>query len=1148
MKDAAVAVPSAASEIDRALSQVLLENDLVSPGELARCWSIQEGNARSGNAVTLGQILIHRRLVDATSLSAVLRPLVRRGAFVNVDIASHLRTVQVLEVSRPPAPPEDSKRRRMATAPIALIRPVEAKTSSCAPDAGGGATTARSPAASISSPPPGGPAIGQVPAARDVTRQAVSVTRPSPAAPGVPERSGERVVARQATAPVAEQSAAPIGSVAGPGEGVAGPATASTRIEDRPREDAAGKSPAPADLAERSGQVWQATVPTARQSAAPTGIVEPPGEEVAGRAAMESPAAVDLPLRSGEGVSLRPAAAREGDHSAAVPAIPLRPAGPEVGASTPAPAPGVASAHAAAEVELGTAAVENGLLTQGQLDEGRSIQQAMAALGFPMALGKIFIQKHYLDRLSVATLARAIARRHRQSGFDLDTAINFIKLTDAEHKVLLAAARRRSLLSVEQVDACYDIVFALEKRGIDKQLGEVFIESGLVSREAVAEILAEAKRIAEAPAPKRRPTPDLPPPVEDDDLDDLDDEDQGGPALMVIDLDLQAAVGGKLDIGRIETSRRVRFGQLAVEKGLATQQQVDDAIYGQFRLKELGIQRRIGELLVEKKILEPSDLRRLLDLQKERMNQLSFTEVNETSADRSILDPGDQELVQILVENLIVSRQEVDECIFVVKSMKEMGIEARIGKVLVEKEYVDDVIVKGIYRQLYRRAQAADDAAAVAEARWKVEADQVASKRLRSSALAEAYEDVLRKLGIEDEDDGGPRRGIELRGAAARARPVAVPMRRRLFHAAASFLFLAASATVATFLATRKERVVALAEEVYEHFGPVARSERTRKRAADATRLASDTGSEERALGAQLARRRAALLSASTEIEVEPRKLAQLAGDAAVTTVVSVAPRSIPGEEQHVYLMVVGGTWYPDGTELALALEVADQVVDQRRCRLARPKNALAEQPARFATWFGPYLVQPPRPGERATARWLPAGRFRIAVSVVPGADGRRLDAMRLPKEGVVASADLAYPDVDSFAAVLRAQQHAIQRHLASIRQDASELAHHVEGLIEEIEGGGSDVAVPEIESLRLAASASKVRLDAFRQLALVVPSPLLFRMLGEFHEAILRLGERLALAAARPGSVASQVAELRAQVRQLDETLQIQLPAGDDE
>ena len=335
----------------------------------------------------------------------------------------------------------------------------------------------------------------------------------------------------------------------------------------------------------------------------------------------------------------------------------------------------------AADRRLGEIAVLNGSIDSAQLEECISIQSQMAERGFRMRLGKILIEKYYIDRITLAALLRAQAQQRGLRLDDVDTSVDQIKFTPREHDLVVERVRESKVLSPERADECFDIQFALEQLGIDKQLAEVGIEQGYITRDLVSDIL------------DRRGS--APPPLVQEEPEEEEVVPEGG------DSGILEAVQARIDSESLQMSRQFRFGKIAEEKELATEDQIKDGLYVQFRLKEMGVIKRIGDVLVEKSVLRPPDVRRILQLQKQRIGRVRWSDL----AQLGETDPADADLARALLESGLLGQEEIEECRYVQKALGDLGAPRRLGQVVWEKELVERKFIQELEGDLAAAAE-----------------------------------------------------------------------------------------------------------------------------------------------------------------------------------------------------------------------------------------------------------------------------------------------------------------------------------------------------------------------------------------------------------------------------------------------------------
>ncbi len=418
---------------------------------------------------------------------------------------------------------------------------------------------------------------------------------------------------------------------------------------------------------------------------------------------------------------------------------------------------------------LGEIAVFNKILDQAQVDECLRIQARAQELGFPMKLGKVLVEKFYLDRITLSALLRAQGSQRSISPAEIDTAVDIVKFTPAEHDLLVQRVCERNLVRAEDLDACIEIQVALEEEGIDKQLGEICIEKGTLSRDVVSDVLARHETVRRVLV-KEVVAEEAPPPR---------DEDPERPTTQLA-----------------RAAKDLWFGSLAIEKGLVTGPDVEQALFIQFRMKELGIIKRIGEVLVEIGHLRMPDVQRILQIQRKRLSKISWS-------DRAELGPvksEDQGLVDYLTANGILSQEEIDEARFVQRYMDRLGLKSPLGRVIVDKEYLDAVVIDGISKKLAADREAKQAVAGPVTMRAEGPVQVAGTFQLKSAALEDAYREILNKLNMSEEEAERPPPSSERRTlvqAATQPEPRAAALNTSRLSSKRFWLGLGAIAGVA---------------------------------------------------------------------------------------------------------------------------------------------------------------------------------------------------------------------------------------------------------------------------------------------------------------------------------------------------------------
>ena len=320
---------------------------------------------------------------------------------------------------------------------------------------------------------------------------------------------------------------------------------------------------------------------------------------------------------------------------------------------------------------LGRIAVHNDLITQDQLDECLAVQVVMRERGFDMPLGQILIEKFYLDQPSI----RAMLRAQRTADDEAETRQRIdrmVKFTAAEHDCLVERIGALKLVDLADLDSSIEIQQALAELGIDKMLGEVLIERGLIGKTVIRDILdrhatttgllrfgkgleRRERTLAEEAAQEVSST-----------TGDFPGGETGWDALF--------------------------FGAIARDLGCVDERQIAEILVCQARLKELGIIKRIGQLLIEREWLTLPDVRRILDQQKHRQGRIDWIGLQRIEKERPAAP--DMRFARLLLENDLLSPQQIQECLYVAREVRALGFASKsLAQVIIDKQYLDRHVV-----------------------------------------------------------------------------------------------------------------------------------------------------------------------------------------------------------------------------------------------------------------------------------------------------------------------------------------------------------------------------------------------------------------------------------------------------------------------
>ncbi|MBI4612760.1 MAG: hypothetical protein HY720_04045 [Planctomycetes bacterium] len=243
---------------------------------------------------------------------------------------------------------------------------------------------------------------------------------------------------------------------------------------------------------------------------------------------------------------------------------------------------------------LGELATDHGLVSRGALREALAIQTELEEAGFRVSLGRILVEKRYLSRPALAALADIEARQPGSPDRPRGATLGIVRLSPPEREVLSERARREGTLSAEDLLRCRRVAAVLERHGIERDWTELAIEMGLLPRERARELARGGPSGSEREEP---PSPD-----------------------SGILLAIEEGLGPE----KMKKLKKYGLGHLAIRAKLASSDQVKDALCVQLLVRELGIFRRIGEVLVARGVFGQKDLEKLLAVQKKKLSGLEW--------------------------------------------------------------------------------------------------------------------------------------------------------------------------------------------------------------------------------------------------------------------------------------------------------------------------------------------------------------------------------------------------------------------------------------------------------------------------------------------------------------------------------------------
>ncbi len=694
-----------------------------------------------------------------------------------------------------------------------------------------------------------------------------------------------------------------------------------------------------------------------------------------------------------------------------------------------------------ADFLYGEFAVVAGAVDPLELERAVSVlRRCRNEVGIEYSLGEVLFRLHHREpgrfrrlRQAQLDLSRHLGRPHeiafrRFGPLELEAIV--ARLADAAVDPELAAEVERSV----------EIARVLVELGIVREPAEILYDLGGIGCETIAD-LVEANR-------------------------DRDRRLVGGWRPRTRDASrarslFEVAFG----TARTTSGRGSRaLGSLAVEKGLLGADRLVEALYVQLRVRELGIVKPFGEILVELGFLTSEALASLLAIQARR----AARDGGGSGPPDEVPGGEDAALVRRIEENGIVEEESLRQALRIGGRLKALGLKGTLGEILVRRGDLDQEILDGMLRE-----------------------------EARHEDLGAAYRRAL---------------GEARASRPAVASPADAPRPGRVAALAAAAFLVASLGAAAALLDPSGHRPVPI---LYRNPAPAPIEPAVAARSPVPLGFAEPPAPDPTPSPAPWRLDLRAALASMPPSGGAPD---------------GVALRSWPAARPKTMCLVVAGwTPRPEGTELAIALEVEGQVVERRRERV----RAAESGPATFATWFGPYSATLPSEVDPDGLLWLPAGRYGVRVETLSG------------PEALLASSELHVPEGEGALEARRFQERAVREFYSSVREEASRFVASLEDALEAIERGETLDVGARAGSICLAASESRSRLEDFARGAVAVPLGPVFRLLERLHDGIIRLGTELAVARARPGPVPVQLAALREEVRSLDAALRVQLSDG---
>ncbi|MBI3268692.1 MAG: hypothetical protein HYZ53_06700 [Planctomycetes bacterium] len=306
---------------------------------------------------------------------------------------------------------------------------------------------------------------------------------------------------------------------------------------------------------------------------------------------------------------------------------------------------------------LSKSLVHNGLVSQEQVDACLQAVEKAGELGLRIALADVLVEKGFVERPALDALRKLPVRETERAIRDA----NFkpLQMTSDEDRKIGNLALRNGLLAQVALDQCLALQKEVAKLGAKKPLGEILVEKNFLSTDLVKSLL-ELQRALEGKASKS----------------------SGGSLLRQDDL---------------------FFGAIAVAKGLATREQIQEALTLQRQIFErTGLRRQLGEVLLDRRVLEPKAVQSVLEAQSER-RQLAGPPL---LVNPQLGDDHENRLGRVIVDNQLVTEEQIGESLEVQARLRELGIQRKIGEILILKGYLSEQAIRTMVGLQTQRRQA----------------------------------------------------------------------------------------------------------------------------------------------------------------------------------------------------------------------------------------------------------------------------------------------------------------------------------------------------------------------------------------------------------------------------------------------------------
>ncbi len=150
-----------------------------------------------------------------------------------------------------------------------------------------------------------------------------------------------------------------------------------------------------------------------------------------------------------------------------------------------------------------------------------------------------------------------------------------------------------------------------------------------------------------------------------------------------------------------------QIGKILVENEMITPEQLQECADIQKRVRAVGGAILLGEVVVQKGYIDEESLLGALALQKEK---LSHALVLHPLRQRGLTEVADSSIGHIAVKNGLIVQDQLDDALEIQKKVRALGVEKRIGEILVDRGHISRAGLEGLLLVQERRKKRATEA------------------------------------------------------------------------------------------------------------------------------------------------------------------------------------------------------------------------------------------------------------------------------------------------------------------------------------------------------------------------------------------------------------------------------------------------------